>query len=316
MQAAIAIFAYNRPASLERLLVSLVACPEFPSSSVTVFIDGPRSAEDEPGVAATIEVAQRFSSNDWTVRVRKENLGLRQSILDGVTEVCEKFGHVIVLEGDLELSSIALTYFMSALEKYEHHRRVWCICGYGMHGSGLDTESRAFFLPYAHPWGWATWQRAWSQFDPSSELISASAMRSKSFRRSFNLSGLIDATELMYLAKRNLVSSWYIYWYATIFKAGGVSLFPSVNVARNLGLARGTHGSSLNPYALLHGKLPRLANEVPLLPDTITVDYRALDQMAKGKDAFTQRLIAKIGSMKRRIVSKFRPSRHPSPRRW
>ena len=58
MKPAIAIFAFNRPASLARLLRSLSACPEFPTSAVTVFIDGPRSPAEAEVVAETVRIAR------------------------------------------------------------------------------------------------------------------------------------------------------------------------------------------------------------------------------------------------------------------
>ncbi len=49
--APVAIFAYKRTRHLARTLDSLEKCPEFSSSPVFVFSDGPKNAAAEPLVA-------------------------------------------------------------------------------------------------------------------------------------------------------------------------------------------------------------------------------------------------------------------------
>ena len=50
---------------------------------------------------------------------RRKNLGLANSIIDGVSRLTEEFGNVIVFEDDLVSSVHTLKYFNDALKRYE-----------------------------------------------------------------------------------------------------------------------------------------------------------------------------------------------------
>lgn len=300
MKPALAIFAFTRPASLSRLLDSLSACPEFGSAAVNIFIDGPRSAAEAETVAQTIAVARQAARADWRIVVAETNRGLRRSIHAGVSDVCERFGHAIVLEDDLILSPAALTYFSEALVRYADDARVWSICGYTYKHPDLTRDNRAFFLPFAHPWGWATWQRAWRQFEFEQPSLPAETLNSASFRRFFDVNGLSNASDLLDLAQQGLVDSWFIRWHQKIFSQGGVSLFPSRPYVVNAGVGKGgTHASRLNPYKLLLGTQVPDNDTVGRWPDRVEIDFPALDLMRRGRDATVQRVLARLGHIKR-----------------
>ncbi|WP_421729113.1 hypothetical protein [Brevundimonas sp.] len=300
MKPALAIFAFTRPDSLSRLLNSLSACPEFGYAAVTIFIDGPRSPAEAEVVGRTIRVAREAARDDWRIVIAETNRGLRRSIHAGVSDVCERFGHAIVLEDDLILSPAALTYFTQALERYADTPRVWSVCGYTYQHPDLGADNRSFFLPFAHPWGWATWQRTWSQFEYDQPAVPAATLESPSFRRFFDVNGLSNASDLLDLAQQGLVDSWFIRWHQKIFSQGGVSLFPSRAYVVNAGVGKGgTHASRLNPYKLLLGTQVPDNDAVGAWPDRIETDFVALDLMRRGRDATVQRVLARLGHIKR-----------------
>lgn len=302
MKPAIAIFAFNRPASLARLLRSLSACPEFPDASVTVFIDGPRSPAEAEAVAETVRIAREAATADWRIVAAETNKGLRRSIHDGVSDVCARHGHAIVLEDDLVVAPAALTYFIEGLRRYEHEPRVWSICGYSYEHPALTQDHRAVFLPFAHPWGWATWKRAWDQFSLEQPVLPQRQLRSRSFRTFFDVAGLIRAVDLVDLSQQGLVDSWFIRWYQRIFAEGGLSVFPSRRYVANFGVGKGgTHASALNPYSLLVRSSQPDARTVGEWPAAITTDYIALDLMVCSRDAQVQKLLARLGRAKRKM---------------
>lgn len=304
MKPAIAIFAFNRPASLERLLHSLAACPEFPDAQVTVFIDGPRSPSEAAVVSETIRIAREAATPNWRIVPAEANRGLRRSIHSGVAEVCALHGHAIVLEDDLVVAPAALTYFLEGLQRYEHEPRVWSICGYNYEHPKLSVDHRAFFLPFAHPWGWATWKRAWDKFTLDQPRLSRAQLLSPSFRQFFNVAGLIRAVDLIDLSQKGLVDSWFIRWHQKIFAEGGLSVFPSRRYVANLGVGKGgTHASAMNPYSLLVRSTAPDLKSVGDWPSSIEIDFLALDAMACSRDAAVQRVLARLGRIKREVKS-------------
>ncbi|MFN7127456.1 MAG: hypothetical protein ACK4OJ_00185 [Brevundimonas sp.] len=307
MKAALAIFAFNRPASLSRLLDSLSACPEFTQADVTIFVDGPRSPAEAEIVAETLRIAREAATPNWRIVAAEANRGLRRSIFAGVSDVCARHGHAIVLEDDLVLAPTALTYFLDGIARYVDEPRVWSICGYSYQHPELMRQNRSFFVPFAHPWGWATWKRAWDLFDFDQPVIPEATLRSRSFRRFFDINGLSSASELLDLAQRGLVDSWFIRWHQKIFADGGVSIFPTRRYVTNIGVGKGgTHASALNPYKLLLGTSLPTNPSVGDWPPAVEIDFAAIDFMCRSRDARVQVFLARLGMIKRLIKQTLR----------
>lgn len=293
----LAIFLYNRPESTTRLFDCLNRAPLFRESPVFVFIDGPKTESDIVAVEAVKTLVLGVKHPDLEIFSSKKNKGLKNSIFDGVGKVCNTFDRVIVLEDDLEISLVALDYFNSALTRYAENNSVYSVCGY-LPGAGIADASDALILPYSHPWGWATWARAWRDFRIEPETAER-YLTSRIFRERFNLGGLNDYADMLHLANTNAIDSWYIYWYFYIFKKQGVSIFPPQSYVRNRG-SEGTHSNRLNPIShLLNRKA--LWEGLPEFPSNIEIDYWALDKLASCLESRVQRMSSRIGSLRRRI---------------
>jgi hypothetical protein len=297
--APIAVFAYNRPDKLDALMNSLQDCHGFAESQVTVFVDGPKRDGDRASVDAVQARVRRLNLPNVTWSFKEVNHGLRNSIFTGVSQVVKEHGRVIVLEDDLVLSPVALTYFNNALHHYIDAQRVWSIVGYVYDAPPLRNSCDTVALPFAHPWGWATWARAWDHFNldnkPDSESLNA-----QSFRSAFDMDGLYPFTAQLKNSIEGLVNSWFIHWYYTVFKHGGVSIFPPRRLVDNYGLSSGSHGGPLNPHDKLV-KRPPLLNTVPQFCDPDNVNYVALDLFRRCRELRVQRFIARAGSAKRTV---------------
>ena len=92
MPAPVALFAYNRPDHLRRTVAALAANELAAETDLIIFSDGPRRERDKPGVEsvrAFVSGIQGFRSLE--IHLQPRNLGLAQSIILGVTAVCERF---------------------------------------------------------------------------------------------------------------------------------------------------------------------------------------------------------------------------------
>ena len=298
----LAIFAYNRPESLKRLLDSLQNCDGYDQADVTIFIDGPRSDADLDAVRKTRQVAETLAKPNWVIKADAANKGLRRSISQGVTDVCNRHGRAIVIEDDLVLSPLALRYFQDALDRYADEPRVWSICGYMFQSKKLMQQDSNFFLPYAHPWGWATWSRAWSKFQLDSAPLDDRTLNATSFRTMFDAYGISSMVRMLKLAQKGLVNSWYVQWHRKIVTEGGVCLFPPTSYIENAGIGRGgTHGSALNPYNLLVTEQKIVANRKFSMPDEISIDFASIDKIKKTQEIRAHKIISFLGSIKRQL---------------
>lgn len=110
---AIIIPAYNRPASLERLLSSLdkVECPG--PVPLVISIDG--AAANPETVAAARRFVWRHGNKE--IVCQSERLGLREHILR-CGDLSRQYGAVLILEDDLYVSPGLVTYALAALAEY------------------------------------------------------------------------------------------------------------------------------------------------------------------------------------------------------
>ena len=243
----IAVFAFNRPDHLRRSLQSLVACDGFGLGPVTLFCDGPRSDGDREAVAATLDVARDMLGSAADIRPAEQNRGIFQSVTQGVTALIGDHGRVIVLEDDLVLAPAFLTFMNDALHVYADDPQVMQVSGYMFDVPEFAVRDTAVMLPFTSSWGWATWGRAWAQFDHEATGWSA-LLRDRRRRRQFNLGGVYDYATML---RRQMTDDprkwdWDIRWYLTVFRADGRVIFPPRSLVRNIGQdGTGTHGRAL-----------------------------------------------------------------------
>src|SRR5712691_2659497 len=112
----IAFFAYKRPEQTFQSLVSLANNPGAAESELFIYCDGPKESHDEVAVRQTRQVVR---DRQWCRQVhiieQVTNQGLARSVIDGVTQLVEEFGRVIVLEDDLLVARGFLDYVNRAL---------------------------------------------------------------------------------------------------------------------------------------------------------------------------------------------------------
>lgn len=291
--APIAVFAYRRPEHLRRTLASLMACDGFAAAPLFLFADGARGATDADGVAAARAVAREMIGDAAQYHLSPTNRGLSNSIIAGVATVLERHDRIIVIEDDMELSRGFLSYMNAALARYAGESSVMQVSGHMFDVPAFMGRDRALFLPLTTSWGWATWRRAWATFDTAAPGWQ-DLRGDRDLRRRFNIDGAYDYASMLERQMSGVGDSWAIRWHWSVFRAGGVSLFPPVSMVRNTGMdGSGTHGRGLlrrlrsTPSALHPGPLQ--------LPATVAVeaaDFAAVRQAIWRHNAGTIGMVA------------------------
>ena len=238
--APIAVFAYRRPEHASRLLQTLSNCSELADSPLYIFCDGPKSPEAVDSVRETRRIARQAAPAHAVLIEREHNLGLSRSIIQGVGELCQRFGRVIVLEDDLEVAPSFLRFMNAALERYANEERVFQISGYQFPLDPPPSES-SMFLHFPSAWGWATWARAWTHFDATASGYPA-LERDKALRHRFDFNGAYPYFKMLRAQQQGKVDSWAIRWYLSVFTKNGLVLYPGKSLVRNMGFdGSGTH---------------------------------------------------------------------------
>jgi len=245
--APIALFVYNRPEHTRRTLNSLQKNLLADESRLFIFSDGAKMPADQ---AKVDEVRQLISDVAGFKSVKvikgKENKGLANSIIAGVTQLVNDYGKVIVFEDDLLLSKNSLQYFNEALTKYANEDQVMHIGAYMFE---LEDKSipETFFYRIATSWGWATWARAWKDFEPDIDKLIGQFDKQKINR--FSIDGTMNFWKQMQEFKTGKNNSWAIRWYASIFLKGGLTLNPSHSLVHNIGHdGTGVHSNIEDTY--------------------------------------------------------------------
>jgi len=136
----------------------------------------------------------------------------------GVTELCERYGKVIVLEDDTAVSSHFLE-FMNELPGPLRERRSGD-ADFGLFLSiSAPVRHDAFFLVHGVCWGWGTWKRAWQHFGVD-EAEHRRIAEDRSYRRKFNVDDAYPYSRMLLRQRRGEIDSWGVIWYAGIRAKG------------------------------------------------------------------------------------------------
>lgn len=272
--APIALFTYNRPQHTLETLQFLMANPGFAASPLHVFSDGPKYSDDMPKIMAVRQAVRNLNLPNLTLHEREANVGLFQSIVSGVSALCEQDGRVIVIEDDLRVAPYFLNYMNTALDRYADAEQVMQVSGY-MFPADLATPNDTVFLPFTTTLGWATWQRAWQHFDSEAQGY-AELKRNRVLRRRFDLDGAYPYFRLLEKQRRGKVHSWGICWYLSVFLRAGLTLHPTKSAVQNFGFdGTGTHSRPYNRLMTDNG-FDDSIQQIGTFPDSISIDQQSM----------------------------------------
>jgi hypothetical protein len=231
--APIVLFVYARPDHTQSTLDALAANALADKSDLTIYADAARNESEAVKVRAVRDIVNSASGfRSLTVIERKTNYGLARNIIEGVTEVCNRYGRVIVLEDDIVTSPYFLSFMNAALDQYANEPRVWHISGwnYPIDPEGLGD---AFLWRAMNCWGWATWADRWTFFQKDPQHLIESWDKKKI--DCFNLDGTYNFWRQITANQEGKLNTWAIFWYATIFENQGLCLNPAQSFVRNIG---------------------------------------------------------------------------------
>lgn len=263
--APVVVFAYMRADHLRRSIESLLANPEAASTDVTFCCDAAKRPEHESQVGDVRTYVDSVRGFRSVTRIYAEtNKGLAASVIEGVTQMLESYGRVIVLEDDLVLSPHFLRFMNDGLDLYEHDDRVASIHGY-IYPTGAALPE-TFFLQGADCWGWATWSRAWSGFERDGSRLLAE-LHARRLSRHFDLEGQFPYTGMLEDQIMGRNSSWAILWHASCYLKGLLTLYPGRTLVKNIGNdSSGTHCGTSEALSSEPSPSPVAVDTIPVEP--------------------------------------------------
>ncbi|MBE0472148.1 MAG: glycosyltransferase, partial [Methyloprofundus sp.] len=129
--APIILFVYNRPWHTQQTVEALQNNLFADQSDLIIYSDAAKNDQACVQVQAVrdyIKTVDGFKS--VKIIERDKNRGLAANIIDGVTEVVNQYGKIIVMEDDIVTSPAYLSFMNQALDFYQNENKVWHISGW------------------------------------------------------------------------------------------------------------------------------------------------------------------------------------------
>ncbi len=249
LQTPVCLIIFNRPDTTARVFAEIAKARP---AQLLVVADGPRP--DRPEEAERCAEARAIVERvDWECEVLKNyssvNLGCGRRPASGISWVFEQVEEAIILEDDCVPLPSFFRFCEELLKRYRHDERVRCISGINLEPK---LRSRWFSYRFSHfnlCLGWATWRRAWQDYDfllgrwPALRKTSwlrdiledprAVELYAKGFDRAYESAGEVDY--------------WDYQWTFACWAQKGLSILPSTGLVRNIGFGPdATHTTSIH----------------------------------------------------------------------
>jgi len=271
--APIVLFVYNRPWHTQQTLEALANNDLAKDSKLYVFADGCKQGDSEDALQKIKETREVVKSKNWCKEVilieSETNLGLANSIINGVTKIINKYGKIIVLEDDLVTSKYFLKFMNDSLNFYERQEEVISISAYIYPIINLPEQ---FFIKGADCWGWATWKRGWDLFEPSGEKL-LKKLEDKNLKHQFDINGTYPYTIMLREQIDGKNNSWAIRWYASAFLKNKLCLYPGKSFVNNIGIdGSGTHSGTSNKFDNIIEDVAITVKDIKIEENTIALN--------------------------------------------
>lgn len=247
--------------------------------------DGAREdKENEAKVVADLrnDVEKRI---DWECEIIKNyaesNMGCKQRVASGISWVFSQEEMAIIVEDDVVALPGFFYFCEELLIKYKDESRIYCISGHKVYDD-YEIENSYIFSRHPNIWGWATWRRAWNQYND--DIGDWNKIKQSNVIENFyNQKVAKIYKKLLEKAYTGEVDTWDYIWTADVVKNNGLGIVPKTNLIKNIGFndLDATHTKGDSPYTFARQDL-----EFPLAhPKDIVrneeYDRLALKQMEK-----------------------------------
>ena len=233
--APVIIFTYNRLDTLMIVIENLQKNILASETEIFIFSDQAKKEKDIQAVTEVREFLYRVAGfKSINIIERKENYGLARNIIEGVTDIINKYEKVIVLEDDLITSKNFLNYMNDTLEFYKNDDSIFAISGFCWDLATLKNLDDDTFIAYRPAsWGWATWKDQWENIDWNIKDYETFIKDKKAIKK-FNRGGM-DMARMLRHFKEGKNNSWAIRWAYAMSKQNKYCIYPKISKVQNIG---------------------------------------------------------------------------------
>lgn len=212
------------------------------------FSDGPRTTSEEFKVQEVRKYLRSVKGfRSIKIFEAKENKGLANSIIEGVSQVLRFNNSVIVLEDDLVTSPNFLDFMVQALAFYKEDENIISLSGFTMDLPSLPGKKDFYFGYRASSWGWATWSDRWESIDWTISDYE-DFLSNKKERKRFKKGGS-DLGRMLRNQMIGNIDSWAVRFCYNQFKKNQKTVFPTSSKVSSIGFGEdATHTSGATRF--------------------------------------------------------------------
>jgi hypothetical protein len=259
--------------------------------------DGAR--ENKEGESESVDEIRNYilDNIDWPCDVktlfRPKNLGCKIAVSSAIDWFFEHEEMGIILEDDCLPSQSFFGYCEQLLTMYRDDQRIFLISGYNKQNQWNNGEDY-FFSSFGGIWGWASWRRAWANYDVEMSDIEAFIARDGFTNLLGKNTGAIRKRQIMSVVNDD-INTWDYQWAYTRHKNNALACVPRVSLIENIGFGKdATHTFGENVDNV---KIQELS--LPLKENHFIIPERKYDVLFLGIKPFYIRVLNKL----KRILS-------------
>ncbi len=239
---------FNRPDTTQKVFNEI---KKVKPAKLYISADGPREniLEDLEKCQVTRNIIKQI---DWNCEVnilfQEKNLGCKYGPVAGINWLFQHEEEGIILEDDCLPEQSFFFFCQELLKYYKYDNRIMHISGNNFGWNKKYSNESYFFSKYSLSWGWATWKRAWNNYDIDMKTFPAFKKQNQIkniFSSRFEQNYWIKLLQKVYDGK--IYKAWDYQWTYTVWTQNGLAALPYVNLVSNIGFGEGaTHTAKID----------------------------------------------------------------------
>lgn len=246
----VAFVIFNRPETTKRVFAEIARARP---PKLLIIADGPRAdqPDDVKKCAATRSIVDNV---DWNCEVltnySETNLGCKRRVSSGLDWVFDTVEEAIILEDDCLPNPTFFRFCEELLVKYRNDERIAMISGDNFQFGKKLTKNSYYFSRYNHIWGWASWRRAWNNYDVDMKVWPK--IREQGLLKNY-LGSRIGYWYWRYIfdnVYNGKIDTWDYQWTFSCWIQNTLTIIPKVNLISNIGFGmKAEHTKVKNKFA-------------------------------------------------------------------
>jgi hypothetical protein len=299
--APIVLFVYNRPWHTQQTIKALQKNELADDSEIFIYSDAPKNESALKKVTEVREYIKTITGfKTITIIERESNWGLAASIIEGVTQIINQYGKIIVLEDDLITSPYFLQFMNQSLETFKDRDDIFSITGFSFSSQFMkfskDYNEDIYLNIRPMSWSWASWADRWDGIDWDVKDFN-SFIKNDAKIKKFNTGGT-DLTDMLQAQIAGKVNSWYVRWSYHAILRNLLTIYPKVSFVNNLGHDNsGVHCGLEQNVVYSHTELNSNSNFT--LNHNIIIDQKIVNRFNQGFDV---KLKTKVKQLIKKIL--------------